>query len=260
MKKVVIIGAGNVATHLAVALQKNGFAILQVFSRTEASAKKLAELLQTTFTTDLNHIDRQADLYFYCVSDHILGDIIDRFNHTEGLHIHTAGSIPATIFSQKRTHYGVLYPLQTFSKQKELDFRTVPLFIEANNEQNKATIEEIASLISDKVYCINSDERIKLHVSAVFACNFSNHLYHIASELLSESHLPFDLLMPLVEETVQKLKSLSPYEAQTGPAVRNDFNVLNKHLQSLANDPKKHDLYKLLSESIIQTHSDKSNT
>jgi predicted short-subunit dehydrogenase-like oxidoreductase (DUF2520 family) len=254
MKNVVMLGAGNVATHLATTLQKNGYRISQVYSRTSASAENLAKKLKTTFTTEINKIDKTADIFIYCVSDNALETVVQQFDHSEGLHLHTAGSISVDIFKNKRRNYGVLYPLQTFSKQKEIDFSSVPLFLEANSSENMSEIRLIAGKLSNKVYEISSEERMKMHISAVFACNFSNYLYQIASDLLGESHLPFDLMIPLIEETVAKLKSLTPYQAQTGPAVRNDRNVVNKHVKALEYDSEKQLVYQLLSDLIIKKH------
>ena len=248
--KVVVIGAGNVATHLASALKTCGYDIMQVFSRTEVSAKLLADKLQCSFTSSESSIQRDADLYFYCISDNALEAVIKIFQQSKGIHIHTAGSIHVDIFRNYADNYGVLYPMQTFSKQKAIDFNTVPIFTEANNADNLEIINSIARKLSEKVYPISSEQRIKLHIAAVFACNFSNHCFRMAHEILEESHLPFDLILPLIDETVEKLKHLTPEQAQTGPAVRNDQNVLEKHLKALENHPEKQELYRVLSASI----------
>jgi len=253
--KIVMIGAGNVATHLAPALQNCGYNIIQVFSRTKASAKLLADKLQCSFTNSEDCIQRNADLYLYCVSDNALESVIRTFHYSKGIHVHTAGSIDADIFRNYADNYGVLYPMQTFSKQKAVDFNSVPIFTEANNADNLEKINTIAKKLSEKVYPISSAQRIKLHIAAVFACNFSNHCFRMAHEILEENRLPFDLMLPLIDETVEKLKHLTPEQAQTGPAVRNDQNVLKKHLKALENHPEKRELYRILSTSI----SDKNN-
>ena len=248
--KIVMIGAGNVATHLASALQNCGYNIVQVFSRTEASAKLLANKLQCSFTNSEDCIQQNADLYLYSVSDNALESVIRAFHYPKGIHIHTAGSIHMDIFRNYTENYGVLYPMQTFSKQKAVDFNSVPIFTEANNADNLEIINSIARKLSEKVYPISSEQRIKLHIAAVFACNFSNHCFRVAHEILEENQLPFYLMLPLIDETVEKLKHLTPEQAQTGPAVRNDQNVLEKHLKALENHPEKQELYRILSTSI----------
>ena len=247
-KNLVFIGAGNVATHLAKALYKNGFSILQVFSRTELSAKTLADEVSANYTTDYNTIIENADIYFYCLTDDVLPELITQKALPNGIHIHTAGSVKMDVFEMNRTNYGVLYPLQTFSKNKEIDFSKVPLFIEANNEFSEQVIKDLAMSLSQKVYTVSSDNRQKIHLSAVFACNFTNHLFSIAQELLGE--VPFDVLLPLIEETVEKVKTISPRKAQTGPAIRKDNAVINKHLESLSFNSDWQDIYKKLTRDI----------
>lgn len=247
-----MIGAGNVATHLAVALKNCGYRISQIYGRTEISAAELAKKTNAGFTTNLNDIERNADVYFYCLSDHALENFISNFNGNSGLHIHTAGSISIDIFSGRKKNYGVIYPLQTLSKNKEINFNEVPLFTEANNPENLEKANAIAKNISKKVFEINSANRMKLHISAVFACNFTNYFYKLAKDLLDESNLPFDLIVPLIEETVEKLKYLSPQQAQTGPAIRGDRNVIEKHLVALEYNKDKQKLYSIISELIIK--------
>lgn len=251
--KIVLIGAGNVATHLGKAFVDNGFQILQVYSRTEDSAKQLAEKLQADFTTDLERINREADLYVFSVKDAELTDVLENLPELNGLFVHTAGSVPMSVFADYHAHYGVIYPLQTFSKIKEVDFRMIPLFIEANSLEDESRLRVIASELSDSVTVLSSEKRKYLHLAAVFACNFVNHLYYQASQILESQDLSRDLLFPLILETADKVKTLHPLEAQTGPAVRYDTNVIEKHLQMLENAPEQQEIYRLLSDSIFES-------
>jgi predicted short-subunit dehydrogenase-like oxidoreductase (DUF2520 family) len=173
------------------------------------------------------------------------------FPSAAGLWVHTAGSVPIDVFQNSRAkRYGVLYPLQTFSINRKISFDHIPLFIEANQAEDEQLLEKIALSLSDKVIRLSSEKRKHLHLAAVFACNFTNHLYASAAKILEEQNLPWEVLLPLIEETAAKVKALHPKEAQTGPAVRYDTNIINKHLEMLKNDPDKQELYRLLSQSI----------
>lgn len=257
--KVVFIGAGNVATHLAQALQGQGYDICQVYSRTDASAKTLAALLHTAYTSDIAAIDREADIYIYSVSDSVLPEIAGKLGVPGALHIHTSGSTDMNVFQGYADYYGVLYPLQTFSKNKSVDFSVIPLLCEANNDFAKERLLAMASCLSESIYPCDSESRRKLHLSAVFVCNFVNHLYEVGAELAGDSGLPVEVLYPLIQETADKIKSLSPYEAQTGPAVRNDRNIIDKHLAMLEGKRNLSGLYEMLSEDIFSVHRITSN-
>jgi predicted short-subunit dehydrogenase-like oxidoreductase (DUF2520 family) len=246
---IVFIGAGNVATHLAQALFNAGFDIRQVVSRTEANAQQLATTINAGWTTRMEEIG-EADLYLYAVSDAVLEEMIVRNPRNNGLHIHTAGSMPLSIFEGHKHRYGVLYPLQTFSKAKPVRFREIPLFVEAGAADDLQLLKAAAQTISPKVYEATSEQRQQLHLAAVFACNFTNHLYAIAGDLLKKADLPFEVLRPLIQETLDKTATLSPREAQTGPAIRNDRNVMEKQLLKLSDYPQWQEIYRLLSESI----------
>jgi len=252
---IVLLGAGNVATHLALALKKNGLNIVQIYSRTQLSAEKLAHQIKTDFCTSPAGL-KEADLYIYALSDNALAPVISQIKITKGIHIHTAGSVDIEIFKEKFENYGALYPLQTFSKEKEIDFQLVPVFVEGNNKHVIETLFELANSISNKVAYATSYQRIKLHIAAVFACNFSNYLYTIASELLEDSQLPFEILQPLIAETATKIQSISPYDAQTGPARRNDSVTIQKHLDLIA-DEKLRGIYAEFSSLITEKYKSK---
>jgi Uncharacterized conserved protein len=251
--KVVCIGSGNVATHLAKALHEAGFTITQIVSRTEENAKKLALSVNAEWTTNPAEI-KKADIYIYSVSDSALCEMISRNPRKDGLHVHTAGSMSLALFEESKERGGVLYPLQTFSKEKAVDFKDIPLFIEATNADDLGILRELSTRLSHKVYEACSAQRQQLHLAAVFACNFTNHLYSIAESVLQEADIPFEVLRPLIQETIDKTATLSPREGQTGPAVRKDFNVMEKHLDKLTDHPQWQEIYRLLSESIINSH------
>lgn len=249
---IVCIGAGNVATHLAQALQQKGFHLSQIYSRTQESAEALAQTLGCAWTTCLEQVDEHADLYIVSVKDAVLETVISQLAHCnpDALYLHTAGSMPMEVWKEKFKNYGVAYPMQTFSKQREVNFEEVPFFLEANSPENLSLLQEIAGSLSPKVYEASSEQRKYLHIAAVFACNFSNHMYAICQHLLQAHQLPFESMLPLIDETARKVHELSPVEAQTGPARRYDKNVINRHLNMLEEEPKLAEIYRLLSEHI----------
>lgn len=253
--KIVIIGAGNLATHLSRALQQAGEQIVQVYSLTNNSASELGALLAVPYTTNLDEIVADADVYFYAISDDALESLLQLSFAPDAIHVHTAGSVSMDVFVGKKSNYGVFYPLQTFSKKKQVDFKIIPVFIEASSPEVESTLFKLAHAVSEQVYKTNSEQRQKLHVSAVFACNFVNHLYQIAYEMVKSVDLPFDVLKPLILETAQKVMQLSPEEAQTGPAKRNDQGVINKHLDVLGDEhPSLKKLYQDLSDMILNQY------
>ncbi len=250
--KIVFIGAGNLATCLSLALKKKGYCICQVFSRTENSARILAEKLGCAWTTQIQEIQPDADLYIFSVKDSALQQLVETIPSNNGIWVHTAGSMPINVFSATNTRCGVFYPLQTFSKERSVDFTEIPIFLEAREEDVYAFLEGIAKELSHNVIEATSLQRQYLHIAAVFACNFTNHLYAVAENILLRNGLDFKNLIPLILETAQKTKSYHPIDAQTGPAVRYDENVIDKHLSLLADTPALQTLYKELSQHIHQ--------
>ena len=250
--RIVLIGSGNVATQLAKAFTQSGCVIEQIYSRTTQAAKSLAKQYQCSFTTNLIDIYTHADLYVYAIKDDALKDIISSIKPTNGLHIHTAGSLSLTIFEGFQQNYGVWYPFQTFSKKRAVDFTNIPILYEGNTTDNELVLAALAKKISrHSLYC-SSEQRKAVHLSGVFACNFTNHLYAIAAEILEESGLSFNILLPLISETAAKVKELSPCEAQTGPAVRYDNQIIEKHEEALANKPNEQEMYRLISKNIFK--------
>jgi len=250
--KIVFIGAGNLATQLALSLKEKGFSIAQVYSRSYESARMLSEKLQTEFTIDLSQIIPDASVYIFAVKDSALPEVLEALPRLPGLFIHTAGSLPMDIFAPYASRYGVFYPLQTFSRDRKVSFNHIPIFIEANNSKDENLLKEIASVLSDTVLPLASEKRKYLHLAAVFACNFTNHLYAQASDILEKQGISRKVLFPLIQETADKIKQLHPLDAQTGPAVRYDTNVIEKQLELLKEDSWKEEIYGLLSRSIYQ--------
>lgn len=255
--KIVLIGAGNLATNLGKALHAAGHDMVQVFSRTMQSAETLASLLDAEPLTDMAQVRDDADVYIFSVKDSALEQLISQLCGGEKkVFLHTAGSMPMSVFRGKALHYGVLYPMQTFSKQREVDFSIIPCFIEANDEFALKQIEGLAGQISHRVFQLSSEDRKYLHLSAVFACNFANHCYAASQELLQQHGIPFDVMLPLIDETAAKVHGMTPKEAQTGPAVRYDENVIGKQIQLLENQPYFQKIYDCMSKSIHELESE----
>ena len=249
------IGAGNLATHLSKALQKKGFIISQIYSRTEQSAKELADILSVNFVTSVNYIDKDADIYFIALNDSAVDEVLSQINFNNKLIVHCSGSLHLSAIEKYSENIGVFYPLQTFSKKREVDFSQIPVFIEANSAKNEKLLCDIASQISSSVFAINSDKRKTLHISAVFACNFVNHFYTIASDILKSKNIQFDILKPLILETAKKVQEMEPEKAQTGPAIRFDENIMDSHLQELIEFGDYQELYRSVSKSIFEHYN-----
>lgn len=257
-KTITLIGAGNLATSLATAMHAAGHDIAQVFSRTAEAAHALAQKVGATPCTDLAGIADGADLYIYAVKDDALEKAIDAVAAHGGMHAHTSGSVPMSVFAGKRTNYGVFYPFQTFTKEKIADFAEIPIFVDADKPQNVGFLTEIGASVSRTVYNLCDEDRQYLHLAGVFANNFSNCLYGMAAEILAEKRLPFDLLLPLITESIAKLRSLTPLEAQTGPAVRGDRQTIEKQRRLLAARPDLLEVYDLLTDNIIKQQKNKN--
>jgi predicted short-subunit dehydrogenase-like oxidoreductase (DUF2520 family) len=249
--KIVLIGSGQVATHLGRAIQNAGHDIVQVWSRSAHHAHELAQLLGTESTDQWQQL-KPADLFLIAVQDDAIGEVAQQLTHIkQGVIAHTSGSTSLAVL-EKSSHpaIGVLYPLQTFSKQKEVNFREVPLAIEGSNTETTELLVGLAQQLSDKCFLCDSAQRIKLHMAAVFACNFTNHLYAIADEILGQESFSLDLIRPLILETAQKALAFDPKNVQTGPAIRGDQQTIQKHLFALQKMPEYQSLYQKLSESI----------
>jgi predicted short-subunit dehydrogenase-like oxidoreductase (DUF2520 family) len=248
--KIVIIGSGNVATHIANALHSVNMEIVQVWSYHYQNASILAAQVDAKAIRDLTEVDQFADLCLIAVKDDAIQSIADQLKDFKGLIVHTSGAVNMDIFESRFEQYGVFYPLQTFSKNKDLDFSTIPLCVEANTNQVLEKLKTLAGKLSRSVLEVSTEKRRILHVAAVFACNFTNHLYALAGEILTNHQLEFDILRPLILETASKVQQAMPMEVQTGPAIRNDEETIRKHTTLLQEQPQLLEIYKTLSESI----------
>ena len=245
MIKVTLLGSGNVAQHLTAA-----FAASKQVQLCEIYARSVPDFDVPANTVIVNKIEdlNESDLYIIAVSDSAISEISNQLDFQGKLVVHTSGSIPLITLNPKNKR-GVFYPLQTFSKQKQVDFKSVPLCLESEFEADYKILETVAHSLSNSIYKINSNQRKALHVAAVFANNFTNHLYAQAADICKANNVPFDILRPLIEETGSKIQTLSPLEAQTGPAIRNDENTIKAHLDFLT-DKNQHEIYTLLTKSI----------
>lgn len=240
----VIIGSGNVAYHMAKAFSLKNIPLMQVFGRNGEELKKISGELNVPYSTEQL---QDADLYIICVSDNSVENVSQLITKKDCLVAHTSGSLPKEIL-KGAYRKASFYPLQTFSKSKELDYEKIPLFIEAENEQDKQLLFEIASKISENVMESSHEKRKYIHLTAVFACNFVNHLFAKAKEISDSQEIPFNYFLPLIDETVQKIHEIEPKAAQTGPAVRNDVRILELHEHLLKGESL--EIYKTMNHSI----------
>jgi predicted short-subunit dehydrogenase-like oxidoreductase (DUF2520 family) len=250
MIKVIIIGSGNVAQHLIKAFSNpatldSNIKLTQVFSRNKDN---LGNLLDSSKITDDFNALEEADLYILAVSDDAIAAVSSQLPFENRLVVHTSGTVALEALDNKNRK-GVFYPLQTFTKNKPVDFKTIPICLETKSENDYTIVEEVAKSISDAVFAIHTEQRKALHVAAVFVNNFTNHLYQIGEEICHEHQVPFEILKPLILETAQKIMVLSPEKAQTGPAKRNDTKTIEAHQAFLSNENQS-TIYKILTQSI----------
>ena len=244
MTKITMIGAGNLASHLSIALKCAGHEIVQVYSRTEKSADLLASQLNCPYTIDKNSI-AQSDIALIAVKDDAIEEVEKYIDFPKA---HTSGTKDLECLTTNTS--GVFYPLQTFTKSSEIEFKNIPICIESNDPLLNKLLIDLGNSISDKVYAINSQQRRQLHIAAVIACNFSNHMYRFSEEICTTYSIPFEILHPLILETANKIQSISPSKAQTGPAQRGDDLTIQKHISLLENNSELQEIYKTLSDSI----------
>ena len=251
-ERIVLVGAGNMATVMAYALKESGNAPVAVWSRTVESAALLGGRVGCAFTNDIASLPA-ADVVIISVPDNTLHDVAAAAAHCfpGALLLHTAGSIPMDALREAGAlRYGVLYPMQTVNKSNPVSLKNITTFIEGCNDDVTGLIRKTASVISDKVVYATSEQRCSLHVAAVFACNFPNAVYNMAYELMQRNGLPFDAMLPLIDEAARKVHRMSPLEAQTGPARRGDNNVMNAHKSML--DDELANIYETLSNYIMK--------
>jgi predicted short-subunit dehydrogenase-like oxidoreductase (DUF2520 family) len=249
MNHIVLFGTGNVATHLFDAFKNSeDFKIIQVYNHASESLQAFKD--QVAITTNLDEI-APADIYILALKDDVLAELSKKIKETDALVLHTSGAVSKEVLNKFKNH-GVFYPLQTFSKNKEVDFSNIPICIEANTKASTNSLKELASEISEKIFEISSQQRKSLHVAAVFVSNFVNFLYTEGEKICQDNQIPFEILHPLILETASKVTKMSPLESQTGPAKRKDQDVINSHLELLNEEQQK--IYSLLTLSIQNLH------
>lgn len=257
--EVCIIGSGNVATHLSQALISAGHTISAIYSHHIEHAKHLAEKLGVSLYTDNIQELPKSDAYLFMIKDNALSNAVAQLKKNDSAHnalwIHTSGCMPLSTFCHI-TNAAVMYPLQTISKGRAINFKNVPLFIEGNNEFANMQIEQLSNQLSESVTPLNSEQRKIVHLAAVFANNFTNHCCTLAYKMLEDNGINPELLTPIIAETFSKLNEIGPGNSQTGPAVRWDINVLHAHTDLLKAVPSIQHIYKLMSDSIHYYHSE----
>lgn len=243
--KIVIIGSGNVAYHLAKAFTQNQIPIVQIFGRNEKSLKEISLETNIPYSTE---VLEEADLYIISVKDDAIAEVSGMIKNKNALVAHTSGSTSKSVL-EGNYRKASFYPLQTFSKSKAIEYSEIPFFIDSDKEEDKKTLFTLAQKISKKVMLVDDEKRKYIHLTAVFACNFVNHLFAQAQEITDGQKIPFEYFLPLIKETVDKINYLSPKEAQTGPAIRNDKKILKLHEELIDNEEQKQ-IYKVFNHSI----------
>ncbi|MGB7786507.1 MAG: DUF2520 domain-containing protein [Salinimicrobium sp.] len=251
MMQLVLLGSGNVATHLYKAFSASKkVQVKQVYNHTRNNLDRF----DTEVTTELSAL-ADADVYLLALKDDVIPQIAETLSSKNALIAHTSGSAGLDAL-EKCERKGVFYPLQTFSKDKRLDYSEIPFCLEANSPEDLSLLKDMAAEVSGKFYEISSEQRKKIHLSAVFVCNFVNHLYSIGENICKENDIPFEILQPLIMETARKIRDASPSEVQTGPAIRNDQSTIQAHLEQLT-DPQNKEIYQLLTQAIQSFHGKK---
>ncbi len=252
--QIVIIGSGNVATHYALALANAGVSITQIVGRKAKGVKSLAKRIGCNYTTDFKQIEGSAGMYLLAINDDAIARVIERFPYKNKIMVHTAASVDASVFGSKTNHYGVMYPLQSLSKDIPIDFNSVPLLVEGNTEELTDSLITLAGKMTNKVQYADGNMRLSAHVSAVFVNNFVNHLWALAQQLAVENGVDPRLFEPLMAETARKAL-LNPAEmVQTGPALRGDYKTIERHM-NLIESPQLKNIYKSLTDSIINMYN-----
>ena len=250
IQSISFIGAGNVATHIATGLNKCGLTIIEVWSRNISNADLLANKVKATVCRDLSKINKNIDLIIVSVKDDALISILNQIPKDLSCIVHTSGSMDMKILNTHANNIGVFYPLQSFTKNEDISWEEIPICIEANNDKFSDQLFELGKILSKQVEYINSTQRVQLHIAAIFANNFSNYLFSLAYELSIKQHLPFSLLVPLIKQTANRLGNDDPFLMQTGPAKRNDDELIKKHIELLKGNKAAKEVYEFLSEKI----------
>lgn len=250
--KIVVLGAGNVAHQLSFALQKAGHDLVAIYNRSEKNGELLAGKLAVKFVAELNHLPA-ADVYLIAVKDDAIEEVATKLSLNGKIVAHTSGTKSKNLLKTASAQQGIFYPLQTMTQSVTLDFAQVPILIEGSDEATHNKLKELASSVSQQVYSIDEVQRQWVHVAAVFANNFTNHLYGVAEQLLLKNGIAFELLKPLILHSIQNLEHQSPATLQTGPAARGDKQTIDKHLLLLADDKRLTEIYTILTQSILSS-------
>ena len=251
IKSVTIIGSGNVATHLGKGLLAAGIKINEVFSPTANHAAALAKILKATAIENISELASGSDMFLLCIPDRFIKDVSLQIPATGGIVAHTSGITPLTHIL-KHKNKGVFYPLQTFSANRNVSLKNVPFCIEASSKKVYETLYDTASLLSNTVKNVDTEKRKHLHLAAVFVNNFVNFMYSTGAQILKNENIDFDFLIPLIQETAEKIADMPPAQAQTGPAIRNDIKTIEIHKTMLAKTPDIKNLYTYISNLIIK--------
>ncbi|HNQ67588.1 MAG TPA: DUF2520 domain-containing protein [Bacteroidales bacterium] len=256
ISNVIMAGSGNLAFHLAKVISQSGITIRQIFSRNLISGKELALITDSSFTDDIDKVFADADAYIFAMNDEADKEIAEKLKiENDKILLHTAGSLSMDIFKIKTSNYGVFYPFQTFSKDAIIDFKSVPVCLEASNDGTYKELQGLCKSLSCKSYQVNEEQRKILHLSGVFACNFMNHCVFIGERILENEGLSSEMLKPLLQQSFEKIINNGAYESQTGPARRNDKISIEKHLDFLKKDKNLYDIYRIFTESISKTYN-----
>ena len=253
--EITIIGAGNVGSHMALALHKAGIKIPQIYSRELANAQSVAQQTESTPIDDFSSLNTKSSIYLLAIKDDAIPGIARELSELlpeTAILAHTSGATPSTVFASAVKNYGVFYPLQTFSKHKPVDFKRIPMCIDGNTAATKVQLRDLAELISPLVYDVDDEQRANLHLAAVFINNFTNAMLQASFEVTQKANLPREILAPLLQATIQKGAANEPKSVQTGPATRRDGQTIERHLEQLANHPDLLPVYKAIT-AYIQT-------
>ena len=248
--KITLIGSGNVAHNLGKAFVLNGFEVVEVYSRTKANAKALAETLNANHTSNLNKINKESDLYVIATTDNVIEEIAQQLDLKNHFVVHTSGSVSINVFDNLFSHFGSFYPLQTFTKSHQANFSEIPICVEGNTDRSLDLLKKVAEKLTKNVVELSSVQRQKLHLSAVFVSNFANYMQVIGEKLCEEQQVDFELLKPLIKEVFNKNQTGKAIDNQTGPALRGDSFTMNKHLELLKDKKELSELYELISGMI----------
>lgn len=252
--KIAILGTGNVANHLVPALENAGHTITEIYGRNIEDAEKLTEKVYVADAkSDLDFSESKAEIFILAVSDVAISDLADEIIlPEESILVHTSGTVPlGTLGYSSASYIGIFYPLQTFSKGREIDFADVPFLLESEDQETLQKLKKLAKSLSPSVFVVKSKDRLALHVAAVFASNFTNHMIRLSEEIMGRQGLDFEMLKPLIIESVSKSLEIGAKRAQTGPAIRGDYGTLDYHFQFLNYNEQVAEIYRLISQDII---------